>query len=82
MFDRCCFREIVVADPTGLEESVAEAYLAVGLNSYRELCGLHFGGKAQVEAKLILDITKKAAERAATVVQLIKESIEKDSKAR
>lgn len=76
------FREIVIADPSVLEENVAEGYLTVGLNSYRELCCLHFGGKAQVDSKLILDTTKKAAGRAATVIQQIKECIEKDIKTR
>lgn len=57
---------------------MAEAHLTVGINSYRELCALHLGGKAEVDSLLILQITKKAADRAATVVQIMKDTLEQD----
>lgn len=72
------YRKIVLADPSILEENVAEAHLTVGINSYRELCALHLGGKAEVDSMLILQITKKAADRAAIVVQTMKDTLEQD----
>lgn len=72
----------VLADPSFLEESVAETHLTIGLNAYKELCSLHLGGKAQVDAEVILATTRKAADRAAVVVAQIKSAIEQDKENR
>lgn len=76
------FRSIIVVDPTVLEENIAEAHLHIGINSYRELCGLHLGGKTEVDSGIMINITKKAADRAANVVKQIKDVLEKDKEAR
>lgn len=69
----------IIADPTLLEEGVAEAFLSVGLNAYKELCGLHLGGKAQLSTSVILETTNKAARRACQVIEMIKTQVEKDT---
>lgn len=71
-----------MADPTLLEEGVADAYLSIGVNPYKELCGLHLGGKADLTPNLILSTVNKAAGHAASVVQQIKDAIEGDTKKR
>lgn len=71
-----------MADPTLLEENVAEAHLTVGLNAYKELCGLHLGGKAQIDSQVILTTTEKAAKRALIVVGKIKHAVEENNKLR
>lgn len=71
-----------MADPTLLEEGVADAYLSIGVNPYKELCGLHLGGKADLTPNLILSTVNKAASHAASVVQQIKDAIEEDTKKR
>lgn len=76
------FRNVILADPNLLEEEVADAFLSVGVNPYKELCGLHLGGKADLTSNLILSTTSKAATRAAVVVQQIKDAIEKDNQMR
>ncbi|XP_060532356.1 exosome complex component RRP45 [Cylas formicarius] len=70
--------EFILADPNLLEEGVADAFLSVALNSYKELCGLHLGGKTQLAPEVILETTHKAAKRASHLVELIKEAVEKD----
>lgn len=77
-----CCSKIVVADPTLLEENVAETHITIGLNAYKELCSLHLGGKAELAMDVILNTTKKAANRAAIVISKIKASLEQDKEAR
>lgn len=71
-----------MADPTLLEEGVADTHITICLNAYKELCGLHLGGKAELTMDVILGITKKAAKRAETVITQIKEALEKDKESR
>lgn len=71
-----------MADPTLLEENVADTHITIGLNAYKELCGLHLGGKAELVMDVILDITRKAAKRAEIVISKIKEVLEKDRETR
>lgn len=68
-----------MADPNLLEEGVADGFLSVGLNAYKELCGLHLGEKVDLSIDVILSTANKAAARADFVVQLIKEAVEQDS---
>lgn len=77
-----CEGEYILADPNLLEEGVAEAFLSVGLNAYKELCGLHLGGKVELTTNIILETTDKAARRACEVVELIKSVVEKDTQER
>lgn len=71
-----------VADPTALEERIAEAKMVFGLNSYRELCGLHLGGVTLTNAELVLRSANRAAVRAKKIVDLIKKSISEDDEKR
>lgn len=73
---------MILADPTLLEEGVADAHLMIGLNAYKELCGLHLGGNALMTPQSILKCTSKAAARASVVIQQIKEALEKDQEHR
>ncbi|XP_058130146.1 exosome complex component RRP45 [Anopheles ziemanni] len=73
---------VAIADPTNLEERVAEAKMVFGLNSYGELCGLHLGGITLTSANLLLRTSKKASERARLVVEMIKAAILKDGQNR
>lgn len=79
----CCIiitcSDHIIADPTLLEEGVAEAFLSIGLNAYKELCGLHLGGKAQLSTSVILETTNKAARRACQVIEMIKTQVEQDT---
>ncbi|KAJ1521131.1 hypothetical protein ONE63_002830 [Megalurothrips usitatus] len=72
----------IVADPTLIEEETAEASLSVGMNAYRELCGIHLGGKAISDPDSVLKVVQKAGAAAAEIVQFIKESLAADEKAR
>lgn len=75
-------RKHIVADPTLIEEQTAEASLSVGMNAYRELCGMHLGGQALSDHQSILKVVQKAGSSAAEIVQLIKESLAADEEAR
>lgn len=58
---------------------MADAFLSVGVNPYKELCGLHLGGKADLTPDLIMSAANKAAFRAGIIVQQIKDAIEEDN---
>lgn len=74
--------EISIADPTALEERVAEANLVFGLNSYRELCGLHFGGVTMTSSQLLLKCANRGARQAKHIVNMVKEALKRDEEAR
>lgn len=65
-----------------MEERVAEGNLVFGLNSYRELCGIHFGGITLTSSELLLQCATRGAKRAKFVVDLIKEALQKDEASR
>lgn len=71
-----------MADPGLLEENTAEAHLILGLNSYKELCGLHLGGSATMSVEDIQQYAQKGAKRAYNVVQHIKKVLEEDTEKR
>lgn len=75
-------RSHIVADPTLIEEETAEASLNVGMNAYRELCGIHLGGKALSDYNSVLKVVQRAGAAAAEIVQFIKQSLADDEKAR
>lgn len=75
-------RNIAIADPTALEERVAEANLVFGLNSYRELCGLHFGGVTMTSSQLLLKCATRGAKHAMQVVVQVKEALRLDEELR
>lgn len=74
--------EISIADPTALEERVAEANLVFGLNSYRELCGLHFGGITMTSSQLLLKCANRGARQAKHIVNMVKEALKRDEEGR
>lgn len=73
-----------VIDPTYLEERVGVAQLTMGINSYREVCCLHFD--YLIETTLAVDVIPTvsdfAAYYASQLTSLIKEVVQKDIKAR
>lgn len=75
-------RSIVIADPSLLEERRSEATVVFGINSYRELCGLHFGGITLASLELLIKCANQGAKRANAVVKQIKAAIEADEKRR
>ncbi|XP_023014200.2 exosome complex component Rrp45 [Leptinotarsa decemlineata] len=74
--------EFILADPTLLEEGVSDGFLSIGLNAYKELCGLHLIGKAALNLDVIMSTAEKAAGRASNIVQQIKESVQADNEKR
>lgn len=74
--------KLAVADPTYLEERVAEAKIVFGMNSYGELCGIHLGGITLTSSDLLLKTAAKGAKRARTIVQKIKDTIQEDAEKR
>lgn len=73
---------IVIADPSLLEERRSEANVVFGINAYRELCGLHFGGITLASLELLLKCANDGAKRARTVVKQIRETLDADEKRR
>lgn len=75
-------RSIAIADPSLLEERRSEATVVFGINSYRELCGLHFGGVTLTSLEVLLKCANQGAKRANQVVKQIKAALEADEKQR
>lgn len=74
--------KLAIADPTYLEERVAEAKIVFGMNSYGELCGIHLGGITLTSSDLLLKTAAKGAKRARMIVQKIKDAIQEDAEKR
>lgn len=74
--------EFSIADPTALEERVAQSSLVFGLNSYQELCGLHLGGIFLTSADLMIRTASRAAKQAKYMVDVIRRAVEADTVAR
>lgn len=70
------------ADPTAVEEKVSDASLTFGINAYQEICCLHLGGTALIRPQIILECCIKAANRAKTVIEIIKKALAKDNQER
>lgn len=77
-----CDGEVTIVDPTELEEKVSEGELVIGMNNYRELCGLHFSGRAIGNKDLILSCSSRAALIAADCVKRLRKTLEEDQKLR
>lgn len=75
-------RAIAIADPSLLEERRSEATVVFGINSYRELCGLHFGGITLASLELLIKCANQGAKRANAVVKQIKAALDADEKRR
>nr|XP_012143544.1 PREDICTED: exosome complex component RRP45-like isoform X2 [Megachile rotundata] len=73
-----------VMDPTYMEERVGVAQLTLGINSYRELCSLHFNylTKTMTIQDVISAVSSYAANYATELVQQIKEEVAYDVEAR
>lgn len=71
-------------DPTYLEERVGVAQLTLGINSYRELCSLHFNylTKTMTVEDVISAVSNYAANYAVQLVQQIKEAVNYDVETR
>lgn len=74
--------EIAIADPSLMEERRSEATVVFGLNSYRELCGLYFGGITLASLELLLKCSNQGAKRANNIVKQIKAALEADEQRR
>lgn len=71
-------------DPTYTEERVGVAELTLGVNSYGELCNLHFDylTKTMRIEDVISAVSNHAANYAMKLVQQIKEAVIKDVQSR
>lgn len=68
-----------VADPTAVEERVAQSSVVYGINSYQELCGLHLGGSFLTSPELMIKTATIAAKQAKQFVDMIRAAVEKDT---
>ncbi|XP_055709324.1 uncharacterized protein LOC129805444 [Phlebotomus papatasi] len=73
---------VACADPTDLEERVAQAKIVFGLNSYQELCGLHLGGVTLLSSGFVIDLASRGVKHAKNHIEMIRKCLEEDSKLR
>lgn len=65
-----------------MEERRSDGTIVFGINSYRELCGLHFGGITLASLDMIIRCSNQGSKRANKVVQQIRAALEADEKRR
>lgn len=70
--------KIAVADPTALEERVADSILVLAVNSYKELCCMNLCGVCLTCPDLIMSCSEKAAVRSKRIVDFIKQLLVDD----
>lgn len=71
-----------MADPSLMEERRSDGIIVFGINAYRELCGLHFGGITLASLETIIKCSNQGAKHANKVVQQIRAALEADEKRR
>ncbi|XP_076624321.1 exosome complex component Rrp45 isoform X2 [Colletes latitarsis] len=73
-----------IMDPTYLEERVGVAQLTLGINSYREVCSMHFNylTKTMTVEDVISAVSNYAANYAAELLKQIREAVTYDVEAR
>ncbi|BET01156.1 3' exoribonuclease family, domain 1 [Nesidiocoris tenuis] len=72
----------ILLDPTELEEKVCESELVIGMNSFNELCGMHFSGRTTSNRLLIVNASRQASLVAGELVKLVKTKLEIDNETR
>ncbi|KAG1673135.1 Exosome complex component RRP45 [Nymphon striatum] len=72
----------LLVDPTEREECAMEGKMVFGMNSHREICTLHMGGRMLLLKDQILRCAEIAAIRAAEITKKIKKCIAEDSEKR
>lgn len=65
-----------------MEERRSDGIIVFGINSYRELCGLHFGGVTLASLPLIVKCSNQGTKRAKIVIEKIRAELEADEKRR
>lgn len=73
------FSLIAITDPSSYEEKVQESELIYYMNSFRELCGIHFGGMPVQNENILLRCATQATMFAEKLVKLIKFHLDEDN---
>lgn len=68
----------IVSDPTALEEKVADSLLLLSVNSYREICGMHFEGAPLPSSDVVIKCSRNAVNTATHLVKQIKKALSDD----
>ena len=76
------FRKQILADPTALEERVADSLLMLSVNSYHEICGMHLEGASLPSADVVIKCTRNAVHVAEHLVKQIKQVLTEDEQKR
>jgi exosome complex component RRP45 len=69
------FADAVVADPSALEERVADGSLTLIMNAHRELCGVHKLGGCPLAPAVLAAAVAAAGERAQALVAVLRAAV-------
>lgn len=72
------YSNYIVSDPTALEEKVADSLLLLSVNSYREICGMHFEGVPLPSSDIVIKCSRNAVNTASHLVKQIKKALSDD----
>lgn len=70
--------EVVLLDPTLLEEKLSDGQVTISLNRHQEICQIAKGGGAPIDALTLLNCAMVAGERAKVLDTLVKEKLKED----
>lgn len=78
----CVIRKQIITDPTAIEEKVADSLLQLSINSYREICGMHFEGVPLPSSDIVVQCTINAVLVATQLIKQIKQALIEDEQRR
>lgn len=73
---------ILLNDPTKLEESCCDGKLILAVNKHREVCCTQMSGLIQIDSEQILRCVSIATKKAKVLTELVKDSIDNDKAAK
>ncbi len=74
--------EIVMLDPTALEEKLADGTLTISMNRHQEICQIAKGGGVPIDALTLLNCAMVAGERVKSLDKMVKEKLKEDESRR
>ena len=74
--------ELVLLDPTALEEKLADGSVTISLNRHQEVCQIAKSGGVPIDALTLLNCAMVAAERVKALDKLVKEKLKEDESKR
>ncbi|XP_065572010.1 uncharacterized protein LOC136034633 [Artemia franciscana] len=71
-----------ILDPTYLEQAFCDGQLVVGMNTYKEICTWHLGGRMSISKAKLIRLTDMTYSIVTSLVNLMEKALSKDAEIR